>query len=297
MADSTNKKCAIAIIGMGEMGSAVGLRLRECGARVLTTLTGRSAASIERVGRARLEVVEDDDALVDEADLVLSIVPPGQAMSVAERFRGPLASNKAKPAFVECNAISPATIRLIADSLAATGCKIIDAGIIGGPPPAGRIDKGPRFYASGPDAELLTQLRQYGIDIAIVEGPLGAASALKMSYAGLTKGFIAIGAAMIAGASRAGLSSALATELQRSQPGILAMLCGWSPGMFPKAYRWVAEMEQIAEFLGGDDRGRAIYEGAARLYESIAHEWEQSGEGSAMRAAVNSFVRGTGFSP
>jgi hypothetical protein len=96
---------------------------------------------------------------------------------------------------------------------------------------------------------------------------------------------------MIAGASRAGLSAALATELQRSQPQVLAMLRALVPSMFPKAYRWVAEMEQIAEFLGGAAHGGAVYEGAARLYESIAQEWERSGEGSAMLAAVNSFVR------
>jgi L-threonate 2-dehydrogenase len=40
--------------------------------------------------------------------------------------------------------------------------------------------------------------------------------------------------------------------------------------MYPKAYRWVAEMEQIAAFIGDPSAGSTIYEGAARLFEAIA---------------------------
>jgi Domain of unknown function (DUF1932) len=40
--------------------------------------------------------------------------------------------------------------------------------------------------------------------------------------------------------------------------------------MFPKAYRWVAEMEQIARFISDPAAGATIYEGAASLYEAIA---------------------------
>jgi hypothetical protein len=42
------------------------------------------------------------------------------------------------------------------------------------------------------------------------------------------------------------------------------------PAMRPKAYRWVAEMREIAEFVGTPDDGDTIYEGAALLYQRIA---------------------------
>ena len=292
MSDSNRRAETIAIIGAGEMGAAVGRRLGESGARVITTLKGRGAASVARVHAANLEVVDDDDLLVRESAFILSIVPPGEAKNVAERFRGPLTRAAVKPIFVECNAISPATVRLIADSLAATGCGFIDAGIIGGPPrPAA---KGPRFYASGADAHQLTRLRSFGLEIAIVDGGIGAASALKMSYAGLTKGLIAIGAAMVGAASRAGLAPALRDELSRSQPQLLAMLTARIPAMYPKAYRWVAEMEQIAEFLGGAEAGGTIYMGAARLYEQLAEDWEQDRDAAQSLTALNSFFRADG---
>ena len=289
MSDSNRRAETVAIVGAGEMGSAVGQRLRDSGARVVTTLKGRSTASMKRVHDARLEVIEVDDSLVAESALIMSIVPPGEAIGVAERFREPLTRAALKPIFVECNAISPATARLIAASLAPTGCGFVDAGIIGGPPRAGGSGKGPRFYASGDDAHQLTRLSSFGLDIAVIDGGIGAASALKLSYAGLTKGLIAIGAAMFGAASRAGLASALRDELARSQPQLLAMLTAMIPAMYPKAYRWVSEMEQIAEFLGGAETGGTIYIGAARLFEQLAADFEQNRDTAQSITALNSF--------
>jgi 3-hydroxyisobutyrate dehydrogenase-like beta-hydroxyacid dehydrogenase len=293
MSDSDLRAKTIAIVGAGEMGAAVGQRMRESGARVITTLKGRSAASVARVHDANLEIIDDDDILVAESALVLSIVPPGEATGVAERFREALTRVALKPIFVDCNAVSPATVRRIADSLAPTRCGFIDAGIIGGPPRPGGAGKGPRFYASGEEAPQLTTLRGFGLDVAIVDGGIGAASALKMSYAGLTKGFIAVGAAMFGAAARAGLASALREELSRSQPQLLAMLTAMIPAMYSKAYRWVSEMEQIADFVGGDTTGDAIYMGAARLYEQLAADFEQHRDAAESIAALNSFCRGT----
>jgi 3-hydroxyisobutyrate dehydrogenase-like beta-hydroxyacid dehydrogenase len=292
MSDSNRRTETVAIVGAGEMGAAVGRRLSESGARVVTTLKGRGAASVERVREANLEIIDDDDLLVAESGLILSIVPPGEALGVAARFRGPLMRAALKPIFVECNAVSPATVRRIAESLAPTGCGFIDAGIIGGPPRGGGKGTGPRFYASGEDARELTRLRDFGLDVVVVDGGIGAASALKMSYAGLTKGLIAVGAAMFGAASRAGLASALREELARSQPQLLAMLTAMIPAMYSKAYRWVSEMEQIAEFVGGYETGGKIYVGVARLYEQLAADFEKSRDTADSIAALNSFCRG-----
>ena len=266
----------VVVIGSGEMGAAVGRRLLEAGARVMTSLKSRHAASVERVRRAGIEVVDDDDLLVREAGFLLSIVPPAAAVEVANRFKGPLSRAQGKPIFVECNAISPAASRNIEAIL--TGIGFIDAGIIGGPPKIDTQDpiKGPRFYASGPHAHQLMRLAQFGLDVAVLDGPVGAASGLKLAYAGMTKGFTALATAMVNAASREGLADALRAELFRTQPHFLARLERSIPDMFPKAYRWVAEMEQIAEFICDPREGAVIYEGAARIFEWIADELAKS---------------------
>jgi L-threonate 2-dehydrogenase len=267
---SDRDSITVAIVGAGEMGAAVGRRLHECGARVLTSLAGRTKESVARVHDAGLEVVDDDDSLVRDAGFVLSIVPPGVAVDVAERLRGPLGRADKPAVFVECNAISPATCRRICEILDATN--FIDAGIIGGPPLAGTRNpaKGPRFYASGRDAHLLKRLSDFGLDIAVLDGPVGAASGLKLSYAGLTKGFTALCAAMLGASEREGLTDALRAELARTQPNFLKHFERFVPAMRPKAYRFVDEMRQIAEFVGAPEDGATIYEGAALLYRRIA---------------------------
>ncbi len=290
MSGESRRAQTVAIIGAGEMGAAVGVRMRAAGARVLATLRGRGAASAARVRDAGLEVVDDDDALARAADIILSIVPPGQALAAAERFLKPLARAAGKPLFADCNAISPATVRRVAELLAPSGCAFVDAAIIGGPPPAARLEEGPRFYASGADAHRLERLRDFGLDIALLDGPVGAASALKMCYAGLTKGLLGLGAAMAAASARAGLARVLRDELARSQPELFAWLGPKIPGTFHKAYRWIAEMEEIAEFLGEPAGGAAVYAGMARLYERIAADFETRDDGRAERlAAIASF--------
>jgi hypothetical protein len=61
--------------------------------------------------------------------------------------------------------------------------------------------------------------------------------------------------------------------------------------MFPKAYRWVAEMEEIAAFLGSEQNGAEIYAGTARLYEQITEDLKSGGDDRSIVAAVQSFAR------
>jgi len=84
---------------------------------------------------------------------------------------------------------------------------------------------------------------------------------------------------MIGGAARAGLADVLGAELARSQSALLSMIGTRMPAMFPKACRWVAEVEEIAAFLGDSENGATIYEGMARLYQRVAADWEKGGGG------------------
>ena len=260
----------VAVIAPGMMGAAVGKRLVDNGVKVLTSLTGRSAETATRAKAAGMAAAGDEE--IAACDFILSILPPGDAVALAERFQPALKASNAKPVYVDCNAINPKTVDRVAAVIAPTDCPFVDSGIIGSPPKPG--DAGPRFYASGPAAPRFAALRQYGLDVRVLDGAMSAASALKMSYAGITKGTQAIGAAMMLAATRAGSADALFAELSSSQKDMFAWFKRGLALMPPKAYRWVAEMREIAGFVGEDPTAHELYEGAAHFYERIAEDFD-----------------------
>jgi 3-hydroxyisobutyrate dehydrogenase-like beta-hydroxyacid dehydrogenase len=249
----------IAIHSPGAMGSAISARLVEHGARVLTSLDGRSAATVERARAAGMEDVSPET--ITTADLILSILPPGEAVALAEGFVTLLSESRHKPVFIDCNALSPKTKAQVAVTLSETGCDVIDGAIIGAPPLPG--EKGPRFYVSGERSGRASVLGSLGLDLRQIDGPIGAAAALKMSYSGISKGLTAIGTAMLLAACRSGSSRALYQELSESLPQFLSRFQTGIPDMYPKAFRWVAEMREIAALLSEDRAATMIFERGA----------------------------------
>jgi len=259
----------VAIVAAGAMGSGVAQRLSENGVAVLTSLAGRSEASAKRAKAAGMRAV--DDAQLMQADLFLSIVPPGEARALAERFAPILAAANRKPVYVDCNAVSPPTMRGNAEVVAATGAAFVAAAIIGPPPKPGSTNT--KIYVSGPPARDVLRLNEHGLIVRLLDGPLTAASALKMSYAGITKGFTALAAAMMLAATRDDAADALKAELAESQPAMTQWLDRQMPNMYGKAYRWVAELDEIGSFVGEEFPEHAMLTAAARFYQRIADDY------------------------
>lgn len=272
----------IAVIAPGAMGAAVAWRLHRNNATVAITLQGRGPATATRA--QGLPTLPSETALAGWADIVLSILPPGEALALAER----IAPHLAGKIFADCNAVSPETVHRIA--AAVPGAQFADIGIIGGPPKAD--GPGPKLYASGPAAPALAFLSAHGIDLRPIEGGTGAASALKMGYGGITKGITAIASAMAIGATQAGVAEALLAELADSQPDLLRLFRRAIPDMLPKAYRWVAEMQEISSFLGRQPAA-PTYQGIAALYQSIADD-QTTPSPTGPTAALTQFFRKPG---
>ncbi len=130
--------------------------------------------------------------------------------------------------------------------------------------------KDPHIYASGDAAAKLAVLATYGLDVRVLNGTIGAASALKMAFAGISKGTIAIVSAMILAAERAGTAEALRQELSESESALLKNMSVRVPRMYSKAWRWVAEMEEIASFAKEDVAAYDIWMSISALYERLA---------------------------
>jgi 3-hydroxyisobutyrate dehydrogenase-like beta-hydroxyacid dehydrogenase len=263
-------KPIVAVIAPGMMGSAVAHCLTKHGLEVRTLLAGRGPATLERAKAAGMADTDEDG--IAACDFILSILPPGDAIGLAERLAPAMRATNRKPVYVDCNAVAPSTVLRIAMIVQETGATFVDGGIIGPPPVPD--SKNTKIYLSGEAAGQVIVLRDYGLNMPLQDGPIGAASAMKLSYAGFTKGFTALGAGMMLAATRAGTADALIAEMSASQPALLGWLTKQMPKMPDKAYRWVAEMEEIATFVGEDPAAAEFYHGAARLYERIAADLE-----------------------
>ena len=270
----------VAIVAQGAMGTGVGGRLVERGLRVVTSLAGRSDASARRAKAAGMIAVSDEECA--QADFFLSICPPSDAPALAERMAALIAPAAKKPIYVDCNAVSPATKVGIGEIVLKAGAPFVDVGITGLPP---RGDHSPWLHASGPDAARFAVLGDFGIKVNVIEGPIGAASALKMSYGAITKGLTALGSMIMLAATRAGIADKLRAELDRTHPALIAQFQRAVPDMFDKAYRFVGEMEEIADFVGQDKSAQQMYEAIAEFYTRIAADHEGKKEETGALAA------------
>ena len=76
----------VAVIAPGMMGAGVGRRLTDNGVKVLTSLTGRSAETVKRASAAGMTPATDEE--IAASDFILSILPPGDAVALAQRPDG-----------------------------------------------------------------------------------------------------------------------------------------------------------------------------------------------------------------
>jgi len=260
----------VAVIAQGAMGAGVGGRLAERGLHVITSLSGRSEASAKRAKEAGMVAVSDAECA--QADYFLSILPPSEALPLAQKMAALIGPSNKKPIYLDCNAVSPPTKVEIGNVVLKSGAPFVDVGIIGLPPT--KDGGSPWLHASGPEAARVATLGDFGVNVNVIDGPIGAASALKMSYAGITKGVTAIGAIMMLAATRNGAGAGLRGEFDRSQKALLPWFQRSIPASYSKAYRFVGEMEEIADFVGDDPAARKVYQAIAEFYTSLAKDFD-----------------------
>jgi 3-hydroxyisobutyrate dehydrogenase-like beta-hydroxyacid dehydrogenase len=257
----------IGILHPGDMGHAVGALLKANGRRVTCALAGRSARTRAFAQSAALEDLGTVERLVAEADVVLSILVPAAALEQAQEAAAAIRASGRSVVYADCNAISLETTRRIAEAIRDAGGRYVDAGIIGPPPRKPGVT---RFYASGPHAQALAPLGDAGMEVRVLGAEIGQASLFKTCYASVTKGLSALVATQLAAARRAGLHEPLRAELEQSQPALWGWMNRVTPGMPPKAHRWIAEMEEHARTFRELGLPGGMMEGSAELYRFVA---------------------------
>ena len=253
----------IAVLHPGEMGAAIGAGLLARGHRVVWASDGRGAASRKRAASSGLEDVGTLERAARASDIVFSVCPPHGAMELARA----VAACGFGGVYVDANAVSAETARAVGHTVEAAGASFVDAGIIGPPPLPGASV---RLYVCGSRAAEIAALFEGCIMRAIaLDGPVGAASALKVCYAAWNKGATALLAGIRALAEQEGVDAALLAEWKISLPEIPRRSEVVTQSA-RKAWRWIAEMEEIAASFEAAGLPAGFHLAAADIYRKLA---------------------------
>jgi uncharacterized protein DUF1932 len=236
------------IVGLahpGEMGASVGRVLQQTGQDVIWASEGRSGATRERARTFRDAGTLSE--LAREAAVILSICPPHAALDVARSLGG------FDGLYVDANAISPMRAR----EVAALHPRFVDGGIVGGPPD----EPGTTLYLSGGDAATVAALfAGSNLEPRIVRD----ASAVKMAYAAWSKGT----AAMLLAIRDVARNFGIEDEWRRATPELADRLSAAERSAASKGWRWVGEMEEIADTFAAAGRPEGFHRAAAEVYRS-----------------------------
>ena len=254
----------VGLLHPGDMGAVVGGCAKRAGQRVLWASAGRSSETGERAAAAGLEDTGRVTALVTASDVVLSICPPHAALDLARE----VAALGFTGLFVDGNAVAPATAREIGAVVEAGGATFVDGGIIGPPP---RAAGSTRLYLSGREAKRAAALFDGGpLEAIAINDVPGAASALKMAYAAVTKGTSALLMAVRALAASEGVDEALLAEWRRSQPELPKRSESAARDNARKAWRFVGEMDEIAATFEAAGLPAGFHQAAGLIYRRLA---------------------------
>jgi 3-hydroxyisobutyrate dehydrogenase-like beta-hydroxyacid dehydrogenase len=255
----------VGIVSPGAMGSALGARLREGGIRVVVALDGRSERSRRLAAEAGVEDVGSLESLLRAATVVLSVVPPGAALELASAIAAEAGSTR--PLVADLNAVAPATVEQIATTLREAGLDLVD-GSISGPPP--REAGTTRVYLSGPRAAEVAALQMEGVERVAVGRAVGAASAVKMCTASVYKGRVALLTQALRTAHAHGVVEHVLDDLAETglvDPGRTGATLARASA---KAWRYVAEMEEIAATQARAGLTPDLFRALATVYSELA---------------------------
>jgi 3-hydroxyisobutyrate dehydrogenase-like beta-hydroxyacid dehydrogenase len=252
----------IGLVGAGYMGSGLAISLMRGGHEVATAVAGRSERTRGLVERAGIGVVADLGALVRSAEIVLVVTPPDAAIDVARDIAAAASATGSRPVVVDLNAIAPSTVRRAGEILAGAGLDLVD-GSISGPPPT--VRPGARMFLSGPRAGEVVALNWQDVVPILVDGPIGQASAVKMSTASVYKGIAGIVIQALRSADHYGVLDTVVGELGERLAGAAEVVSAAT-----KAHRFVGEMHQIAATQEAAGLTPALFDALAEVFANIA---------------------------
>lgn len=259
----------VGVLHPGAMGTAVAAAAQAAAAQVIWAEEGRSRATTKRAEWADLVAVPTVADLVRRSDVVISLCPPHAALDVARA----VADAGGVDLYVEANAVSPATVEVVAALLGAE--HVVDGAVVGGPP---WQDGEAVLHLSGArSAEVASLFGASPLATSVVGDRLGQASALKVCFALQSKALLTLWAVLAATAEHYDVGDAVQAELARADVDLDAAMVRVARSV-PKAWRFAGEMDEAAATVSAAGLPDGVSASAAEVYRRLAEAFERDAE-------------------
>jgi 3-hydroxyisobutyrate dehydrogenase-like beta-hydroxyacid dehydrogenase len=253
----------IGVLHPGEMGIAVARTAQNGGYEVYWASEGRSRETGCRASGAGLVDAGTVKRVLEICPVIVSVCPP----EFAEELASEVTAAGFHGLYIDANAISPDRVRRMGECLTSGGIRFVDACVIGLP----ASNRGETWiYLCGPDAEEAASCFSGGpLETEVLPGDIGRASALKMCFAAHTKGLAALRAAVLGAAEELGVLGDLQRQWERTGNTFEAAV-GSLQHTAPKAWRFVAEMHEIAATFESAGMPGEFHRAAAEIFARLA---------------------------
>jgi len=214
----------------------------------------------------RVEGAASAPDAVAGADLVFSVVTADQAHQAAVAALPGLARGAL---FFDCDSCAPQTKQLSARDVEAPGGRYVDVAVMA--PVHPRLHETP-LLIGGPHATAGAEaLRRLGMKLEIHDGPVGAASAVKMVRSVMIKGIEALVCECILTGERAGVTEAVLATLEDTFPGFdwPARSAYMLERVMTHGVRRAAEMREVALTVDGFGLNGAMSRASAEWQQTI----------------------------
>ena len=257
----------VAVLFPGEMGTALGALLVGRGVRVVTTLNGRGAKTIERSRAAGITAVPTLEAVVRASDFVISLVTPMAAQKVADSYLSLAHLAPANALYIDANSIGPESVQSMARGFATAGVGFVDGAING---LAKNLATTATFFLSGPRAREVFDLIGPSMRVSILGPAIGQASAMKMSLSGVSKGVCALFVEIALAAQSRGMLPEFLDACSRIYPGVMAIVERMLPTYAEHGSRRVEEMSEVVRTVRSASVEPCLMSAVLQLHERMA---------------------------
>ncbi len=242
----------IGILYPGGLGATLGRAIAQTGGTPITCISDRSEATKNRAIESGFTILPSLEELVQECDLLISVVVPAAALQVAESLAKAVDAVQRLNCstygllFVEANSISPQSKKRISDILSQRNIRCIDAAYFG---PNNRIGQKNVLALSGLASHEAAYFLRPIVDVRITGKKVGDACELKMAMTIITKALPALFLEMVCASAAHGHLDSSLELMRRLYPGILEFLERTLPTYPAHVARRTQELDEVVQWL------------------------------------------------